>query len=38
VRDRWAIVAYIRAIQLSQYAGDPNAHPEEIRKLELEKQ
>jgi hypothetical protein len=38
VRDRWAIVAYIRALQLSQSAGAADVPPEELRKLQLEKQ
>jgi Cytochrome C oxidase, cbb3-type, subunit III len=38
VEDRWAIVAYIRALQLSQHATIKDVPPEEIQKLESEKQ
>lgn len=33
-RDRWAIAAYIRALQLSQYATPEDLTPEELQKLE----
>jgi hypothetical protein len=36
VRDRWAIVAYVRALQLSQHAALADVPPEERRKLEAE--
>jgi len=32
--DRWAIAAYIRALQLSQYATPEDLSPEELRQLE----
>ena len=35
--DRWAIVAYVRALQLSQYATLDEVPPEERRKLEEER-
>ena len=38
VHDRWAIVAYIRALQLSQRATTAEVPPEELRKLEPPKQ
>lgn len=31
--DRWAIIAYIRALQLSQHASESDANPEEMQKL-----
>jgi mono/diheme cytochrome c family protein len=34
VRDRWAIVAYLRALQLSQRATTADVPPEEMRRLE----
>jgi mono/diheme cytochrome c family protein len=34
VRDRWAIAAYIRALQLSQRATTAEVPPEELRRLE----
>jgi hypothetical protein len=37
VRDRWAIVAYIRALQLSQHAALDDAPPEVQARLALEK-
>ncbi len=37
-RDRWAIVAYIRALQLSQYATLEDVPPEERQKLQARKQ
>jgi mono/diheme cytochrome c family protein len=36
VEDRWAIVAYVRALQLSQYATLEQVPPEARRKLEEE--
>ncbi|HXE75980.1 MAG TPA: cytochrome c [Candidatus Xenobia bacterium] len=33
-RDRWAVVAYIRALQLSQRATPAEVPPEELKKLE----
>jgi mono/diheme cytochrome c family protein len=33
-QDRWAIAAYIRALQLSQHANPEDVPPNEIRKLE----
>lgn len=36
--DRWAIVAYVRALQLSQHATLKDVPPEERQKLESEKQ
>jgi len=36
VEDRWAIVAYVRALQLSQYATLDQVPPETRRKLEEE--
>jgi hypothetical protein len=38
VRDRWAIVAYVRALQLSWSARAADVPPEELKKLEAEKQ
>jgi mono/diheme cytochrome c family protein len=38
VYDRWAIAAYIRALQLSQRATTAEVPPEELRKLELPRQ
>jgi hypothetical protein len=38
VRDRWTIVAYVRALQLSFNAAMGDVPPEELRKLESEKQ
>jgi len=38
VRDRWAIVAYVRALQLSFNAATGDVPPDELRKLESEKQ
>jgi hypothetical protein len=32
--DRWAIVAYIRALQLSQHAATADVPPDEKAKLE----
>jgi hypothetical protein len=32
-RDRWAIVAYVRALQLSQHATLEDVPPEERRRL-----
>jgi hypothetical protein len=37
-KDRWAIVAYVRALQLSFDAAIADVPPEELRKLESEKQ
>lgn len=37
VRDRWAIVAYIRALELSRGASMSDAPPAEQRRLEAEK-
>jgi hypothetical protein len=37
-RDRWAIVAYVRALQLSWSASAADVPPEELKKLEAEKQ
>ena len=37
-RDRWAIVAYVRALQFSFNAAIDDVPPEELRKLESEKQ
>jgi mono/diheme cytochrome c family protein len=37
VEDRWAIVAYVRALQLSQYATLDQVPPDARRKLEEEK-
>jgi hypothetical protein len=34
VRDRWAIVAYLRALQLSQYASPDDVPPEERATLD----
>jgi mono/diheme cytochrome c family protein len=34
--DRWAIVAYIRALQLAQHAPLIDAPPDEVRRLEAE--
>ncbi|HXF59558.1 MAG TPA: cytochrome c, partial [Candidatus Saccharimonadales bacterium] len=36
VRDRWSIVAYLRALQLSQDTRKEELSPEERRKLEAE--
>ncbi len=36
VEDRWAVVAYVRALQLSQYAGLEQAPPDVRRRLEQE--
>jgi mono/diheme cytochrome c family protein len=36
VQDRWAVVAYVRALQLSQYAGLEQVPPDVRRKLEQE--
>jgi mono/diheme cytochrome c family protein len=36
-QDRWAIVAYVRALQLSQYAKPEDAAPEERTKLTMNK-
>jgi mono/diheme cytochrome c family protein len=33
-RDRWAIIAYIRALQLSQWAAPNDVPPDEMQKLE----
>jgi hypothetical protein len=33
-RDRWAIVAYIRALQLSQNASPADADPAELQRLQ----
>ena len=38
VRDRWAIVAYVRALQLSWSATAADVPPDELKKLEAEKQ
>jgi len=38
VHDRWAIAAYIRALQLSQRATTAEVPPEELRKLEPPRQ
>ena len=37
VRDRWAVVAYVRALQLSQRATTAEVPPEAMRKLEQPK-
>ena len=37
VPDRWAIAAYIRALQLSQWARVEDISPDELRKIESEK-
>jgi hypothetical protein len=37
VRDRWAIAAYIRALQRSQYAALADVEPSERRRLEAER-
>lgn len=37
-RDRWAIAAYIRALQLSQWSNIADVPPEERRRLEAEPQ
>lgn len=37
VRDRWAIAAYVRALQLSQRAAPADVPPAELRKLEAQK-
>jgi len=36
-RDRWAIIAYIRALQLSQWTTVEDVPPDELKKLESEK-
>ncbi len=36
IEDRWAIVAYVRALQLSQYATIDQVPPDARRKLEEE--
>ena len=36
-RDRWAIVAYVRALQLSQHATLDDMPPDEQARLALEK-
>jgi len=33
-RDRWAIAAYIRALQVSQHAMDRDLSPEDRRQLQ----
>ena len=38
VSDRWAIIAYVRALQLSQAATVDDVPPEERRRLESEKE
>jgi hypothetical protein len=38
IRDRWAIVAYIRSLQLSQFATVDNVPPDQRSKLESSKQ
>ncbi|HEY2381487.1 MAG TPA: cytochrome c [Terriglobia bacterium] len=38
VRDRWAIVAYVRALQLSWNATTADVPPDELKKLEAQKQ
>jgi mono/diheme cytochrome c family protein len=38
VRDRWAIIAYIRALQMSQWAPADVVPPDELQKLEQQKQ
>jgi hypothetical protein len=38
IRDRWAIVAYVRALQLSFDASPADVPPDELEKLEGEKQ
>jgi mono/diheme cytochrome c family protein len=37
VKDRWAIIAYIRALQRSQYAKMPDVPPEKQKQLEDQK-
>jgi mono/diheme cytochrome c family protein len=37
VHDRWAVIAYIRALQLSQRATTAEVPPEDLRKLEQPK-
>ena len=37
-RDRWAIIAYVRALQLSANATAADVPPDEMKKLEAEKQ
>src|SRR4051812_32717383 len=37
VRDRWAIAAYVRALQLSWSASASDIPPDELKKLEAEK-
>jgi hypothetical protein len=37
-RDRWAIIAYVRTLQLSWNQSAANIPPEELKKLEAEKQ
>jgi hypothetical protein len=38
VRDRWAIIAYVRALQMSQWAAADVVPPDELQKLEQQKQ
>jgi mono/diheme cytochrome c family protein len=38
VRDRWAIIAYVRALQLSQSAGINDVPAAERQRLEAEKE
>lgn len=38
VRDRWAIIAYVRTLQLSWNATAADVPPDEFKKLEAEKQ
>jgi len=38
VRDRWAIIAYVRTLQLSWTATAADVPPDELKKLEAEKQ
>jgi mono/diheme cytochrome c family protein len=38
VRDRWAIIAYVRALQLSANASTTDVPPDELKKLESGKQ
>jgi hypothetical protein len=38
VSDRWAIIAYVRALQLSQAATIGDVPPDERRRLESEKE
>jgi hypothetical protein len=37
LRDRWAIVAYIRALQLSRHAALADVSPEERARLSAER-